>query len=267
MIAIRKVILAVLFAIVSTVALAQFNVGLGLSGGIMPLRHKSFNRFAESWNSFYNGILDKPLKPFGLAYTQEVILSFRFSNALDLSAGFVGQRAKTDCDYTNGDQREFKFSNHLFVFEMGMGPGDPEVGWITFLLGFSFGNTVIDSWYIQSDGIKSIGQERYWNGSFSSFTVGCYPGIKASVGIRNVKLQLRADYMLPWFGGTQYRDRNFARLFSNTYSAEVLPTDVPTYYNDQLNYVNVADRNAGYVNNKFSGFRIQAGLVFELGTD
>jgi hypothetical protein len=258
-------------------ALGMFAVGLYGQGapidlwvttGVSTFRNKTYSQFAESFNSYNSSVVDKGLNGFGLGRATNWGVTFAFADEIDEEKGEVidfsffasNQHTKDQISYTDDTRRVFDVKRHFFGFEMGAGPRFGKAA-VIFNFGVLMGNTILNSYYVYSDGTESHGQEKMFTGIFDGFNAGGYLGAKFTYRLGQFKALAKISYGGDLFSKSYLDDQNMAKTLNVTQGSwpSQLPIDVPAYINSVNNIETYKGDN---VENKFGSLGIHVGIAY-----
>jgi hypothetical protein len=240
-------------------------LGIGVSGTIGPttVSYPSFNKFADSYNSYYSGIISQKLGKFNNSYTYDIMPSVLIFG-LEAGCDIMKVNSSANVVFKNGDQRVFALSRLLYGIEFGYNSMKKDKRFFGgAYFGFAMGQTTVSSYFIYADGTVSHGNEQFWNGVYNAFMASPYLGVKAGYGFPKIFLRLIAKLDYVFAGGFGSADLEEWNLPRGNVAYNPRPANLPLNVSGYMSGAPY-DYNGGFVQNKVSNFRFQLGLTFNL---
>lgn len=190
-----KKILFILFFGASLTVKSQNILGAGVGLDVMAGETDELNTFVKTFNNYYGSSLSKPLKNFGLtkgySFTAGGYLdTYSFVLGAWISRGNMFQKSKA----VFTDNREVEMVQHLakttLYTDYGWWAGDNVI--ISGTLAASLWRNDLRIYSIYSDGTKSIGNDNFLNGIYSSYSASFDFGLNVSLVFEPIKIDIRA---------------------------------------------------------------------------
>jgi len=229
----KQLICLGLAGILSTAIHAQkHEVSLNASYGFSKLRYKSFDRFAESYNTLQAASIVSPLKRFSDAKTFDITLNFKYFHV-----GFSRTTAFTEVQLINNESRSFSFGRRAFTLGGDLSTKNRGVSnklWMTFCADLSLGIQDITTSYNYLPGVSYSGSNyKNLNGQFDQDLILFQFDASLNYKIKNIGFFIKGSLCLPDLLNNDMRNRTNANNFANL---NILPTDYGKYNEDPTAY-------------------------------
>lgn len=260
-----KRIFIVLFLVVVLLqnAQAQFGFELGFRTGID--HSPSFKKFSQSYNSVNKSGMKKELNNFGIPVGWGLGVDYTI-NGFFSSVRFNNINSWTQAKYDSGAKRHFKHTQFLYSVLGGFGVAEEEFNFNA-SIGLAFGSDRIESYYEYSDGSKSYGREKTFNGVFSGSHYSYVGAVTLGKTFEEIGVYIRAEYLFGFFAGikshlTEHHWNKKLEILTDFPSG--LPTDIEKW--NQMEYIEDYPEEET-VAADFKGLRLEIGLRFQLKND
>ena len=231
---------------------SALTLGIGYSTFLFG-KYQTFQQFTDSSLSYYGNFITSTDKNFRPASGSAYILSY---NSRYFYSAFGIQHHASDFtfDYANGNARRMELSFNETYMSMGFGPGMKKFGaW--FRTGFNYTGTTMKGVYIYSNGVESLGQEKFINGVYRCHDLKLHYGAHFRLQLHD-GLGVFADVQrLTKFGNSVLKDKHMYQF--TVYSKEGIPTDIAGYMADSENY-----GDERFVRSDYRGFSFTLGLQY-----
>ncbi len=224
----RFILISIL--LISQYSFAQFPIMVGptIGLGFSKMKHHDFEQFTESYNQViqatdtYMEDLKSPRFSSAFSFGIQAVIGPAF-----LDWGYTKSRASSSVDFKYNQSRSFDFKRREGNYFFGVGWASPEDMYF-----FSIGGglnlmlTSIESRYIYSNGVESLGEERVLNGIYSTTALKFSTGARFGAIIEEVLgISLKVDYLFKKGSGADltYYDFSDGTVFSGGYSWDRIP--------------------------------------------
>ena len=240
----------------------------------------SFDRFAESYNSYHAGQLSSPMGTMrptaGWVYGAGIGGLSLYFISFDINVTKGRQEAAASATFSNGDTREMRIVQKPVCTNFDLLMHLNKRVFIGAALGVEQMNSTLYSGYRYSHSFLSYADDQPLNGIYRSKDNRLNMGLRLDVAIiRQLRFSLRAEYC-GVFGGKQDKDEAYAntwkdQMYAQSASAGIhndgdnhfyLPEDVTQAGDDNVYYVGLGRTFA----KTYRGWRISTGLVLDIFT-
>jgi hypothetical protein len=229
-------------------------------------RNKSFNTFAESYNTYLNAIgteLIKELKPFGTCRGYNAgIAIYPLPVGIGFSYNINHFRSHSFAELSSGKRHVEQIVNSPFNFGFPI-----KAGPIVFHPKFGVTRSDFKVYMEYSDGNISYGGEKLLNGVYHGF---------GFIGDFSIEFDLAPEDspIALSFGGSitagkaiyENSSGNWARTFTPTYYPDGLPLDY-TQWQTTTATINYTDYDAGYADGRFLALSFFINVKLKLGNE